>query len=86
MGLLNIRKPDGSWEEVANVGGTYIEEPTTGEKFLGGLKLDDNTLKVEDGKLSVNTTDIIEEDNTKPITSSAVKMQLGNIESLLENI
>lgn len=48
----------------------------------------DDTLKVtEDGKLSVNTTnEIIQEDNTLPVTAGAVYKQIGNINALLETI
>lgn len=44
-----------------------------------GLKLDGNTL-------SVDTAEAVEEDNTKPVTSGAVYVQLGNVEVLLENL
>lgn len=53
---------------------------------LGLIKIGDN-LKIEtDGKLSVDTTDIVEQDNTKPITSAAVHVEVGNINALLETI
>jgi hypothetical protein len=44
------------------------------------------TLTLEDGVLSVNTTDIVEADNTLPITSAGVDIQVGNIEVLLKTI
>lgn len=40
----------------------------------------------EDGKLNVVTTDKAEVDNTKPITSSAVNVIVGNIDALLGTI
>lgn len=43
-----------------------------------GLTLDLNT-----NTLSVDTADAVEEDNTKPITSAAVFVEVGNIEALL---
>lgn len=43
-------------------------------------------LKVEGRVLSVDTTNVVEEDNTKPVTSAAVHVQLGNIEALLKSI
>ena len=43
-------------------------------------------LKVEDGVLSVDTANAVEEDNTKPVTSAAVYTELGNVEALLANI
>lgn len=46
----------------------------------------DETLTFEDGVLSVNTTDKVEEDNSLPITSAAVYVTVGNIEVLLKTI
>ena len=43
-------------------------------------------LKLEGNVLSVDTATEVEEDNTKPVTSGAVYVQLGNVEALLENI
>lgn len=43
-------------------------------------------LKLENGVLSVDTVDQVIEDNTKPVTSGAVYMELGNVEVLLANI
>ena len=40
-------------------------------------------LKVVDGKLTVDTADAVEQDNTLPVTSAAVFVQTGNIEALL---
>lgn len=44
------------------------------------------TLKLENGVLSVNTTDSVEQDNTLPITSAGVFATVGNIEALLKTI
>lgn len=44
------------------------------------------TLTLKDGVLSVNTTDVMEEDNTLPITSAGVYATVGNIETLLKTI
>lgn len=43
----------------------------------------DETLTLENGILSVNTTDKMEQDNTRPITSAGVYTIVGNIETLL---
>lgn len=49
----------------------------------GGIQTD-GTLKVgADGRLGVNTTNEVEEDNTQPVTSAGVYTVVGNIESLL---
>lgn len=46
----------------------------------------DETLTLQNGVLSVNTADAVEEDNTLPITSAAVFQTVGNIEILLKTI
>ena len=43
-------------------------------------------IKIENNVISVITTDVIEEDNTKPITSGAVQVAVGNIDALLKLI
>ena len=46
-----------------------------------------NGLKIaEDGTLSVDTADKAERDNTKPITSAGVYLEIGNINALLATI
>ena len=50
-----------------------------------GYKIGDGLI-LQDGVLSVDTINEVEEDNTKPVTSGAVYMQLGNVEALLANI
>lgn len=40
-------------------------------------------LKVVEGTLMVDTANVVEEDNTRPVTSAAVHVQIGNIEALL---
>lgn len=52
-----------------------------GYQIGAGLKLDP-----ESGTLSVDTVTVVEEDNTKPVTSGAVYAQLGNVEALLKTI
>ena len=46
----------------------------------------DDTLVLENGVLRVNTVDKAEEDNTLPITSAAVYVEIGNIDALLSTI
>lgn len=46
----------------------------------------DETLKLENGILSVNTTNDMKQDNTLPITSAGVFATVGNIEELLKTI
>ena len=40
-------------------------------------------LKVVNNTLMVDTADAVEEDNTRPVTSAAVYVEIGNIEALL---
>lgn len=54
----------------------------------GGVsfEIDEETLTLKDGVLSVNTTNDMEQDNTRPITSAGVFATVGNIEALLKTI
>jgi hypothetical protein len=53
----------------------------------GNAVLDtDATLKFENGVLSVNTTDMMEQNNMLPITSAGVFAVVGNIEALLKTV
>lgn len=40
-------------------------------------------LKLVNGVLSVDTANAVEQDNTKPVTSAAVHVEIGNIEAIL---
>lgn len=46
----------------------------------------DRTLTLKSGVLSVNTAEVVEEDNTLPVTSAAVYTTVGNINALLATI
>ena len=46
----------------------------------------DETLTLKDGVLSVNTANVVEADNTLPVTSAAVQITVGNIDALLQTI
>lgn len=48
--------------------------------------IDDHTLKMRDGVMYVNVTNDVEQDNTLPITSSAVAATVGSIETILKTI
>lgn len=43
-------------------------------------------LKVVEGTLMVDAADVVEEDNTKPVSSAAVFVEIGNIEALLASL
>lgn len=56
-------------------------------KLPGGVEFQpDASLTLSDGILSVNTADVVEADNTLPVTSAAVHVAVGNIEALLGTI
>lgn len=64
---------DGKW--------AAAEPPESGVQFET-----DDTLMLEGGMLRVNTADVVEEDNTLPVTSAAVYTEVGNINALLATI
>jgi hypothetical protein len=53
----------------------------TGTNLMPGDNID-----ITDGVISVVTTDEVEQDNTKPVTSAAVYSEVGNINVLLKTI
>ena len=61
---------------------TFNNNPVSG---AGSYTIGDG-LVVKDGKLSVDTANAVEQDNTKPITSAAVYAEVGNINALLATI
>lgn len=60
--------------------------PIASDKKLGGVMVGENLAISDTGVLSVTTADDVEEDNTKPITSAAVHVEIGNINVLLASI
>ena len=46
----------------------------------------DETIKIQNGVMSVNTAKSVEEDNNLPVTSAAVHTTVGNIEVLMKTI
>ena len=67
-------------------GGGITEIPIAGAETLGGVKIGKNLRIDKDGVLSVDTTNDMEKDNTRPITSAGVFATVGNIEALLKTI
>lgn len=81
--IINLKKDEVSPEEIQAAVNEYLDN----NPVEGGAKFEtDNTLKLEDGVLSVNTTNQMEQDNTLPITSAGVYATVGNIEALLKTI
>ena len=81
--IMEVLKTGASDEQIEAAVNKYLEENPidTGVNFEV-----DETLRLEDGILSVNTTDQMEADNTQPITSAGVYTQVGNINALLATI
>ena len=57
----------------------------SGSGSVAEFKIGDG-LKLLNGTLTVDTAEVVEEDNTKPVTSAAVYTELGNISVLLGTI
>lgn len=67
-------------------GGGAVRVPIMSETVAGIAMVGDNLTIDAEGRLSVDTADAAEQDNTRPITSAAVHTVVGNIEILLETI
>ena len=70
-------------ERVKYNGDSYITIQT--DNAPTSLLAGDN-ITIRNNYISVTTTDKVEQDNTKPITSAAVYAELGNIATLLGSI
>lgn len=60
--------------------------PIATKETLGCVIVGENLSITENGKLSVNTADDVEADNTLPITAAAVYTEIGNIDILLKSL
>ena len=70
-------------EDIQSAVNKYLDE----NPVEGGVDFEtDETMTLNNGVLSVNTTDRMEQDNTLPITSAGVFAAVGNIEALLKTI
>lgn len=67
-------------------GGNSYNIPVATDATLGAIKVGDNLEITEDGTLSVSTTDKMQHDNTLPITSAGVYVEVGNVNTLLATI
>ena len=73
-------------EEIEPDSRNNIEIPVD-EKIGGYLQRNlGNGLKLDGSVLSVDTANAVEQDNTKPVTSAAVHVELGNIDAILKTI
>jgi hypothetical protein len=85
---IKVKMDDGKYHayilQPAESGYTLEEISAEGS---GGIDFTtDDTLSLNNGVLSVNTTSEMESDNTLPITSAGVYATVGNIEVLLKTI
>lgn len=89
MALLeDIKQGEVSPEDIQKAVDNYLTENpvrvdiATTEK-AGIVTVGKNLSITEDGVLSVDTTDDVTQDNTKPITSAGVNLVVGNINAIL---
>lgn len=73
-------------EWVDQTGGTQYELPPATTETLGGIIVGGDLLVTDNGVLSVDKTNVVASDNTKPITAAAVYTEIGNINALLATI
>ena len=66
--------------------GIPVGAPNTSSSGGGAVYEAGDNIKIVDGRISVITTDEVDDDNTRPITSAAVYKTIGNIEVLLGTI
>ena len=92
MELLNqLKEGEISDEDIQKAVNAYLElhpvtiSPAT-DSTLGGIIVGENLTVTESGVLSVDTTDEMVADNTKPITAAGVNVVVGDIGSLLATI
>lgn len=75
---------DGSEINVGEIS-ACVTLPVASADTIGGIRVGES-LRITDGVLSVDTATVVQQDNTKPVTSGAVHTEIGNIEALLEKI
>lgn len=81
--IIDLIEEGVSDEQIALAVEKYMEE----NPIDPGVQFEtDETLTLENGILSVNTTDEMERDNTLPITSGGVYTVVGNIGAILDTI
>ena len=90
-GVVSVRLTDSgelvfTMSDGKEISSGNIQLPAASYEALGGIKVGENLKITPEGLLSVDTAGAVEKDNTKPVTSGAVHMEIGNIEALLENI
>lgn len=74
----------GALGQTVVVGGTILRPATT--STLGGIIVGEDLQITQQGVLSVTKANVVEQDNTHPITSAAVYTEVGNINALLQTI
>lgn len=83
--LSNAADPLSGELTVPDSGGGMRLYPATRDT-LGGIIVGDDLSITPEGRLSVDKATAVEHDNTRPITSAAVYVTVGNINALLGTI
>ena len=84
IGVTPVEGDDWSLSAAGGGGSVYI--PIASDTVAGIIRVGENLKIDENGVLSVDTATVVEEDNTRPVTSAAVSTTVGNIEILLKTI
>ena len=88
VGTFTIHYDD--YEDLKNkpkINGVELKGDLTSEDLdISSNLIAGNNIEIKDNVISVLTAPNVEKDNTKPITSSAVYTEVGNIKVLLETI
>ena len=79
--LASLKGDKGDKGDTGEPGSSFL--PVASGDVIGGIMVGENLKIDENGVLSVDTAAAVEQDNTRPVTSAAVHMELGNVEVLL---
>lgn len=87
-GTLNgTAMPNGALQGKVHIPDLAVKEVDIAtETSLGVIMVGENLKITQEGVLSVDTANDVEQDNTKPITAAAVYTEIGNIDALLKTI
>lgn len=85
--IFDVEFEDDSIYDISFCSGREIEFPLDAQfNQASDISLGHGLKRDESGKICVDTADAVERDNTLPVTSAAVFVELGNVEALLMNI
>lgn len=93
--IVEFQEPGGNSGGTNNYNDLIFKPQINGVELSGNKSLEDlgikqlkpgSNIEIKNNEISVVTTDDVQEDNTKPITSAAVYTEVGNINVLLQTI